>query len=75
MPATQNQILNSLSTDRERAADDASLGDTCEVIIRDAYERCAELLRNCENDLAYQAMEDLENAKAKFGRMARENAV
>lgn len=72
--SAQTAIQNSLSTDRERAADDASLGDTCEVIIRDAYERCAELLRNCENDLASQGLDLLDSARGKFSDMHKANA-
>jgi len=73
--SAQTAILNSLQSDRERAREDASLGDTCECIIRDAYERCAELLKGCDNDRAYQILEHLENAKGCAGAMHEENAA
>ena len=75
MPATQAQVISSIASDRERAAEDASLGDTCECIIREAYERCAELLKSCENDRAYKLLELLEEAKGEAGAMHRENAA
>jgi len=73
--SAQAAILNSLHADRERASEDASLGDSCKAIIEECRERCAFLLRNCENNRAYKSLELLEEAQGEAGAMYRENVA